>query len=129
MKFRVAVLGLCVAASGAFADPQAAARLRDQALHDDTAWNVLESLTTEIGPRPAGSPAQARARDWGVAKLNALGFTNVHVEPFAKRAWLRGAESGEIVGPEPRKLALLGLGNSPSTPAGGVTELSRHVRL
>ena len=84
MKFRAAVLGLCVAASAAWADPQTAARLRDQALQDDTAWNILESLTTEIGPRPAGSPAQARARDWGVAKLNALGFSNVHVEPFAK---------------------------------------------
>jgi Zn-dependent M28 family amino/carboxypeptidase len=105
----------------AAADPQTAARLRDQALQDDTAWNILESLTTEIGPRPAGSPAVAHARDWGTAKLTALGFSNVHVEPFAKRAWLRGAESVEIVGPEPRKLALLGLGNSPSTPAGGVT--------
>ena len=89
--------------------------------HDDTAWNILESLTTEIGPRPAGSPAAARARDWGVAKLKALGFTNVHVEPFAKRAWLRGAESAEIVAPVPRKLALLGLGNSPATPPGGIT--------
>lgn len=105
----------------AAADPATAARLRDQALKDDTAWTILESLTTEIGPRPTGSPAQARARDWGTAKLTALGFSNVHVEPFAKQAWLRGAESGEIVGPEPRKLALLGLGNSPSTPAGGVT--------
>ena len=121
MKFRAAFLGLCVAASTAIADPQTAARLRDQALADDTAWNILESLTTEIGPRPAGSPAAARARDWGTAKLTALGFGNVHVEPFAKRAWLRGPESGEVVGPEPRKLALLGLGNSPATPPGGVT--------
>jgi Zn-dependent M28 family amino/carboxypeptidase len=105
----------------AFADPQAAARLRDQALGDDTAWTILESLTTEIGPRPAGSPAAARARDWGVAKLTALGFSNVHVEPFAKAAWLRGAESGEIVGPYPQRLALIGLGNSIPTPAAGLT--------
>ena len=121
MKFRAVLLGFCMTASVAFADPQTAARLRDQALTDGTAWNVLESLTTEIGPRPTGSPAQARARDWGVATLNALGFRNVHVEPFAKTAWLRGAESGEILGAEPRKLALLGLGFSPSTPEGGVT--------
>jgi hypothetical protein len=114
-------LGLCLAASPALADPQKAARLRDQALHDDTAWQLLESLTTEVGPRPAGSPAAARARDWGVAKLTALGFTNVHVEPFAKQAWLRDAEAGEIIAPFPRKLALLGLGHSASTPAEGIT--------
>src|ERR1700722_16395605 len=120
MQFRAAILVFCLAASPAWADPQKAAQLRDAALHDDTAWQVLESLTSEIGPRPAGSPAAARARDWGVAKLNALGFTNVHVEPFAKAAWLRGAESGEVVGPFPHKLALLGLGNSPSTPPEGI---------
>src|ERR1700733_15100410 len=121
MQFRAAILGLCLAASPAWADPPKEAQLRDTPLHDDPAWQVLEPLTTEIGPRPAGSPAAARARDWGVAKLNALGFSNVHVEPFAKTAWLRGAESGEIMGPEPRKLALLGLGNSAATPPGGVT--------
>ena len=121
MKFRAVLLGLCVAATAAYADPQTAARLRDQALSDDTAWKVLESLTTEVGPRPAGSPAAAVARDWGVAKLTTLGFTNVHVEPFAKRAWLRGAESGEVVGPFPHKLALLGIGNSPATPPEGIT--------
>jgi Zn-dependent M28 family amino/carboxypeptidase len=108
-------------ATPASADPATAARLREAALGDNTAWNILESLTTEVGPRPAGSPAAAVARDWGVAKFNAMGFTNVHVEPFAKTAWLRGAESGEVVGPFPHKLALLGIGNSPSTPPEGIT--------
>ena len=74
------VLGLVVLSiAPAFADPATAIRLRDQALTDPTAYDVLESLTTEIGPRPAGSPAQMRARDWAVAKMKALGFTNVHV--------------------------------------------------
>jgi hypothetical protein len=121
MRFRAAILGLCLAASAACADPQKAAQLRDVAVHDDTAWNVLESLTTEVGPRPAGSPAAARARDWGVAKLTALGFTNVHVEEFPKQAWLRDAESAEVISPFPRKLSLLGLGNGISTPPEGIT--------
>src|SRR5579883_963521 len=126
MYVRAAVLGLCLAASMAGlsavrADPQKAARLRDAALADDTAWQVLESLTTEVGPRPAGSPAAARARDWGLAKLAALGFSNIHVEPFAKQAWLRDSDAGEITGPFPHKLALLGLGNSVSTPPQGIT--------
>ena len=107
-------------AASASADPQTAAELRDKALNDPTAYAVLESLTTEIGGRPAGSPAAARARDWGVAKLKALGFKNVHVEPFAKPSWHRDAESAEVIAPFPQKLAVIGLGNSVSTPLDGI---------
>jgi hypothetical protein len=98
-----------------------AAALRDKALADPTAWKVVESLTTEIGPRPVGSPAMTRARDWGVATLTALGFENVHVEPFTTPAWARGEESAEVVGPWPQKLHILGLGRSAPTPKGGLT--------
>jgi Zn-dependent M28 family amino/carboxypeptidase len=121
IKF-VSLLGLIfLFAAPALADPATAVHLRDQALTDPTAYDVLESLTTEIGPRPAGSPAQMRARDWALAKMKALGFTNVHAEPFAKQAWLRDAESAEILSPFPQKLAILGLGNSVSTPPEGIT--------
>jgi hypothetical protein len=98
-----------------------AAAVRDAALADPTAWRVVESLTSEIGPRPAGTPAMSRARDWGVATLTALGFENVHVEPFTTRAWIRGEESAELVGPWPQKLQILGLGNAAPTPKGGLT--------
>jgi Zn-dependent M28 family amino/carboxypeptidase len=97
-----------------------AAALRDQALTDTTAWDLVESLTTEVGGRPQGSPAMDRARDWGVAKLKALGFENVHVETFETVSWLRGHESAEVTGPYPHKLAILGLGRSTSTPKGGI---------
>ena len=98
-----------------------ATALAAKALTDKTGWDVVEGVTTEIGPRPVGSPAMERARDWGVAKLKALGFENVHVEPFTTPAWSRGAEAAEVVGPWPQKLAILGLGNSSPTPAGGLT--------
>ncbi|MDB5432886.1 MAG: peptidase family protein [Caulobacter sp.] len=102
-------------------DPVATATgLRDRALSDATGMSVLESLTSEIGPRPAGSPAAERARDWGIAKLKALGFTNVHAEPFAKPSWQRGEESAEITAPYPFKLSVLGLGGTIATPAGGL---------
>jgi len=123
VRFGASVFGLAIllGALPALADPAIAVKLRDQALADPTAYNILESLTSEIGPRPAGSPAAMRARDWAVAKMKSLGFTNVHVEPFAKRAWLRDAESAEIVAPVPQKLAILGLGNSVPTAPGGIT--------
>ncbi|HUO03467.1 MAG TPA: M20/M25/M40 family metallo-hydrolase [Rhizomicrobium sp.] len=114
-------LAILMGSAPSWVDPATAMRLRDQALTDPTAYDVLESLTTEIGPRPAGSPAQMRAHDWAVAKMKALGFTNVHVEPFPKRAWLRDAESAEILSPFPQRLAILGLGNSVPTPPEGIT--------
>ena len=102
-------------------DPAAtAAMLRDKALADPTAYSIVESLTTEIGPRLAGSPAAERARDWGLAKLKALGFQNVHAEPFPITAWSRGAESAEVTAPFPQKLVILGLGGTVPTPPGGI---------
>jgi hypothetical protein len=98
-----------------------AAAIRDKALTDPTAWTMLESLTTEVGPRPVGSPAMARARDWGVATLKRLGFQSVHVESFTTRAWSRGPESAQVVGPWPQKLAIIGIGGSAPTPPGGLT--------
>ena len=44
-------------------------RLRAAALEDDRAWTIVESLVTEVGPRLAGSEAEARARDWAVRML------------------------------------------------------------
>ena len=97
-----------------------ATALRERALADPTAYAIVQSLTTEVGPRLAGSQAAARARDWALAKLAALGFENVHAEPFAITAWARGAESAEVTAPVPHRLAVLGLGGSAPTPPGGI---------
>ena len=66
-----------------------AIRLRDAALQDDTAWNWVEGLTTEVGPRLAGTPQEAAARDWTVRNLEALGFpaSDIRVEPFSLETW------------------------------------------
>ena len=102
------------------ADPRAAA-LRDDALtNDHYAWDIVEGLTTEVGQRLAATDAEARARDWAVKRLTAMGFANVHVEPFTM-VWTRGAESAEIVSPFPQKLAVAALGYSGSTGAQGIT--------
>jgi Zn-dependent M28 family amino/carboxypeptidase len=118
----VVAAGLLSVAAPARAQDLAAmaASLRDKALSDKTAWSVVESLTTEVGARPTGSPAMERARDWGVAKLKALGFENVHVEPFEAGAWIRGPESASMTAPFAKKLSILGLGRSAPTPTGGI---------
>ena len=102
------------------ATPEQTARLRDTALGDSLAWEIVEGLTTEIGQRKAGSDAEARARDWAVARLKALGFANVRVEGFDIPYWERGEASAEIVAPFPQSLTLAALGNSAATPPHGV---------
>jgi Zn-dependent M28 family amino/carboxypeptidase len=101
-------------------EEQTAKRLIEKGLKDDTAWTLLESLTTQIGPRLAGSEAEARARDWGVQTLERLGFKNVRIETFELTYWNRISERAEIVSPFPQKLIVTALGHSPSTPLGGV---------
>ncbi|WP_294294985.1 M20/M25/M40 family metallo-hydrolase [uncultured Sphingomonas sp.] len=98
-----------------------AAQMRDAALKDDIAWDITEGLTTEIGPRLAGTEAEARARDWAVKKLTTMGFKNVRIEPFKMPVWVRGEETAEIVAPFPQKLYLTALGNSGATPEAGMT--------
>ena len=94
--------------------------LGHQALKDDYAWDITEGLTTEVGQRMAGTEAEARARAWSVAKLKAMGFANVRVDPFTMPVWVRGAESASILSPFPQKLVIAALGNSASTPPGGI---------
>ncbi len=113
---------LLAAAPAAAQDLSATAvAVRDKALSDSTAWEIAESLTTEIGGRMVGSPEMERAKDWSVATFKRLGFQNVKVETFTTPAWFRGQESAEVVGPHPHKLHILGLGRSVSTPKGGLT--------
>jgi hypothetical protein len=99
----------------------AIAALREAALHDDYAWDITEGLTTEVGQRLAGTEAEARARNWAVARLKAMGFANVRVEPFDMPTWTRGPEAAEILAPFPQKLVVAALGNSASTPPEGIT--------
>ena len=100
--------------------PTEIAALREAALEDDYAWDITEGLTTEVGPRLAGTEAEARARAWAVAKLKAMGFTNVRVETFDMPVWVRGEERAEILSPFPQPLAVTALGNSGATPPQGI---------
>ena len=85
------------------------------------AYDIVEGLTTEVGQRLAGSEAEARARDWAVVKLMALGFANVRIETYDMPVWERGVETAEVVSPFPQKLMLTALGNSGATPGSGLT--------
>jgi len=96
------------------------ATLIDRAMADDRAHEIVASLTTEVGPRLGGTGAEARARAWGEANLKAAGFKNVRTETFDMPVWTRLSESAAIVSPFPQPLHVTALGNSVSTPEGGL---------
>ncbi|MCG8440899.1 MAG: M20/M25/M40 family metallo-hydrolase [Caulobacterales bacterium] len=90
------------------------------ALEDDRGYDIVESLTTEVGPRLAGTPEEARARAWALETLNELGFANVREEPFEIDAWTRGRETAHVTAPFPQELLVTALGGSVATPADGL---------
>lgn len=100
---------------------ETAENLRSKGLEDERAYAIVESLTTEVGPRLAGTEAEARARDWAVQQLKALGFENVRIETFEVPLWTRGIERAEIISPFPQPLLVTALGGSTSTGPEGVT--------
>ena len=97
-----------------------AASLHRQALAGTRAYEIVRSLTVEVGPRPAGSKAHDAAVAWGLRTMKELGFQNVHTEKATLPHWVRGAESGEIVAPYPQPVHLAALGGSVDTPEGGI---------
>ncbi len=117
MKYLIAAIALLATSATA----QDLAQLRDRALADTLAYDITEALTTEVGPRLAGTEAEARARTWAAAKMTELGLQNVRVDSFQMPVWVRGEERAEIVSPFPQSLTLTALGNSAATPDTGLT--------
>lgn len=87
---------------------------------DDTAWDFIAGLTSEVGQRLAGSEAEARGRAWAADKLKAMGFRNVAIEPATTRAYVRGTDAARLTVPVPQKLAVTALGFSGTTPDAGI---------
>lgn len=101
-------------------DLKTAASLRDQANGGSMAWDIVESLTTEVGPRMGGSEADPRAVAWAVAKLQSLGFDRVWTEPVTFPNWRRERERAQVLSPYPQPLHVTALGGSVGTPADGI---------
>ncbi len=94
---------------------QDAEKIKQAALASNLGYDIIESLTTEVGPRMAGTPNDAKAVAWGVAKLKELGFEKVWTEDAPFPTWVRGEEQASIVAPFPQKLHITALGNSIGT--------------
>lgn len=97
-------------------------RLQAAALQSDLAYEIVDDLVTRVGPRLAGSPAEARGREWAANMLRANRFSNVRIEtPFETAFWDATREQAYVVTPTGRReMVIAALGGSPSTPAGGL---------
>ena len=103
--------------------------LRDQAMQGSDAYAIVESLTTEIGPRMGGSDAYDRATVWAQEKFKRLGFDKVWLQPVTFPVWQRRAESGRVISPYPQPLMLTALGGSSDTGGPLVAEVVEFASL
>lgn len=97
-----------------------AARLMKAATADDFAWQRLATLTDNFPGRLSGSENLARAIEWAVETMKADGLEHVRAEPVMVPRWVRGRETAEIIEPLRSPVAMLGLGGTVATPAGGL---------
>lgn len=98
-----------------------AARLRDTALRGpNLAHELMASLVTQVGARPAGSANDAKAVEWALGQLRRLGLANVRAEPVPLVVWQRGETRATVIAPHPRELVATALGNTVSTPPEGI---------
>lgn len=95
--------------------------LRQQAMASELGYQLVTSLTIEVGPRIAGSDGDKRAVAWAEKKFTELGFDKVYKEPVRVRNWSRGLADAQIVSPYPQKLVITALGGSVATEQGGLT--------
>ncbi|PYQ47834.1 MAG: hypothetical protein DMF59_17790 [Acidobacteria bacterium] len=84
------------------------------------AYDTLEYLTDNIGPRLSGSTNAAAAVRWATDSFEKWGIS-VSNEKIMVPHWVRGAEYGRLVSHRNQQIVLTALGGSVATPAKGIT--------
>ena len=95
-------------------------QLAQKALNSNAAYDIVESLTVEVGPRLAGTDKDIMAVDWAMEKLWLMGFDKVYKESVQVPAWSRGHASASIIAPYDQPLVITALGGSVATPIKGI---------
>lgn len=119
---RPALFLTCVLPSISSASNDDVSELSAQASQSNLAYEIVRSLTVEVGPRIPGSEGDKRAVAWAEELFNELGFDKVYKEPVRVRNWSRGLAEAQVISPFPQKLVVTALGGSVATPEGGLTE-------
>jgi len=131
MKKLLTILGLILLSSYSYSDnlpleidysiisktiTNNAIALRERALSDNLSVDIVESLTTEVGPRRMGTDGDQRAISWALEKFKELGFDRFWTEEvLLDRGWVRGEAKAEILSPYPHNIVMTALGYSVGT--------------
>ncbi|HUN82410.1 MAG TPA: M20/M25/M40 family metallo-hydrolase [Phycisphaerae bacterium] len=98
-----------------------AERIIHETLTHNDSWLKMQELCDGIGNRLSGSENLDKAVAWAAQTFERDGQENVHTEKTMVPHWVRGQESATMVEPRLLNMAMLGLGGSVATPAGGIT--------
>jgi hypothetical protein len=96
------------------------AKVKAASEQSDLAYDIVKSLTVEVGPRIPGSDGDKRAVAWAEAKFDELGFDKVYKQPVRVRNWERGFADAMITAPFQQNLMVTALGGSVATPENGI---------
>ncbi|NQY34085.1 MAG: M28 family peptidase [Alteromonadaceae bacterium] len=110
------------------AEKQQIEKLKNTALNSDLSYQIVESLTTEVGHRMMGTEGDKRSIKWAVNKMKALGFDKVWTEDVTGPKWLRGEVKASIVKPYPHDVVAIALGGSVGTGEQGITAEVIHFK-
>ncbi len=103
-------------------------RLKKTALNSDLSYQLVESLTTEVGHRLMGSEGDKKAIKWATLKMKELGFDKVWTEDVTGPKWTRGEATGRIISPFPQPVVVIALGGSVGTGKAGITAPVEHFK-
>jgi len=99
---------------------QSAIKIINVLENDSIGYNRLSYLCDMFGPRLSGSKNLEKSIDWVIKEMKNDGLSNVKGERVKVPTWIRGEESLKILIPFEKKLRMLGVGGSVSTPKGGI---------
>ncbi|MGQ9820023.1 MAG: M20/M25/M40 family metallo-hydrolase, partial [Candidatus Kapaibacteriales bacterium] len=96
-------------------------RIADKIGKSRVGWDRLAILCDDFGPRLSGSENLNNAINWIEEKLREDGFDSVWTEDVYVPKWVRVHEECELVYPRKKRIPLITLGGSVSTPPEGIT--------
>jgi len=100
--------------------------LTNSTMQSDLSYQLVESLTTEVGHRLMGSEGDKKSITWAVKKMQSLGFDKVWTEEVNGTFWQRGDAQVRILTPYPQELVSIALGGSIATAKGGLSAEVAH---
>ena len=100
--------------------------LQTSVINDNLSYELVESLTTEVGHRMMGSEGDKKSIAWAVKKMKALGFDKVWTDEVTGTLWLRGDAEASITAPYAHKIVAIALGGSVGTGKQGMNREIAH---